>query len=149
MGFIKNVKSLWNPYDRAESVIEVQIKCFNISRAKTPHLDRNAWLALTLRNRKGWDKEQQDWYFKETAVFSVLDLNMAPVALGLRIIEIEDPDLAMKYQNFFDKVMAPARQLTNQNKFISKWRELNPWTEANFPEVLKLLKTVIEDHILD
>lgn len=140
MGFWKNIKVVWDPRARAESVIDTQITCFKRIMAGYPERDPNAWLALTLRARIGWGGLPEFAYYTETALLSLAPLGRAPLALGLYIIHKEEPALAAVYSDKFEEIMVPIFELAEMGKIDERWRSVNPWTARHFPEVASGLR---------
>lgn len=138
MGFWKNVKGIWDSKARAESVIETQVQSFAAFRLHYPDRDPNAWLALTLQARQLhplWRGKPDFWYYTETALFSVLSVEEAPVALGLYILWKEEPGLGVQYEEVYRRIMAPVFALKQAGTFTQRWRQVNPWTATHFPSV--------------
>ncbi len=137
MALWTNVKGMWDPQARAQSVVETQITTFNAFASRYPERDVNAWLASTLMARPGFRGGPELIYYTETAIFSLAPLSEAPVALALYIIHKEEPALALAYADAFEAIMMPIFQLAETGNIEAHWRSVNQWTAKHFPEVAK------------
>ena len=141
MSLWKNIKAIWNPRARAESIIELQVRLFVRNKAQYPERDPNAWLALTLRTRTLPSKQVADFlYYSETALYSLAPEHEAAVALGIYMIHKEEPGLAERYEGLFERIMSPIYQLVGTDEILALWRSANPWTAKNFAEVVEAIR---------
>ena len=135
MAFWKTFKGFWDPVARAEATVETQVSTYVSCRLAHPERDPNAWLALTLQSRLGWIGRDDSWYYLQAAQFSVLPNELPPVALGLFVLNREEPELAARYEVRFTELMAPVRELIDRGEFPEVWQAKNPWTATHHPNV--------------
>lgn len=136
MGLWKNIKAIWDPRARAQSIIQLQVRCFATNKTRYPERDPNAWLALTLQARTLHSRQVADFlYYSETALYSLASDVEAPVALGIYIIHKEEPALAERYESLFERIMSPIFELVGTEEIVARWQLVNPWTAKNFAEV--------------
>lgn len=141
--FQKNVS---NPDSSlAEITVRTQVSAFNSLKARWPERDMNYWLAQTLINRPGWPTKPEWVYLSETGMYSVLDTDTAPIALGLYVLYKEHPYVAAHYGDQFEMMMRPIYKMMEDGTFIDKWKKTNPWTIQNYPIVLAGLEKTIAD----
>src|SRR5260370_29028366 len=131
MGFFwKNFKGICDPKARAESLIETIVLCFKVYMHDHPERDPNAWLAAAFQSRPGMGSPEEVNNYVSTAFFSVLPIEQAPIALGLYILCKEEPAMAARYGDAFNRIMAPVFALQQAARFVLRCREVHPWTAS-------------------
>lgn len=136
MGLWKNIRGIFDPNALVEATIEAQVNMVLTIRRMQPERDMNAWLAGALQNRVGWKGKAEIAYFTQTALFSVLSADSAPVALGYFVSIAENRQLEQQLDLPFGSLMAPALRLRQEGGFAREWRRLNPWTATHHPHVV-------------
>lgn len=135
MGFFKTLRGAWDPVAAVESTIEAQTLSFRRLRSQYPERDPYSWLALTLRSRPGWTGLPEFACYTQTSLFSLAPGDLAPTALGCFIVYKEKPQLGKLCASKFESIMAPVHELIETGRFVERWRAVNPWTAAHFPEI--------------
>jgi len=136
MSLWKNIKGIWDPQARAESLIEIQVSGYKRFQESYPDRDPNFWLAQTLNQRHlTWSRGEFEDCLTITTEFSVLQGDLAPTAMGIFILSMEQPDLAAEYEEKFGVLMTPVHEMKESGEFDTFWRTTNHWTAANYPSL--------------
>lgn len=121
---------------------------FKVNKCLRPHRDRNAWLAESVANRLRWMGRPEIVYYAMTSQFAVLSESDGPAALALHLLSKEDPEIARQFDEDFDRLVEPFFVLWESGRFIETWRELNPWSARQFPELAGGIARVVDDSLL-
>jgi hypothetical protein len=140
MGFLKNLKAIFDPDSRAEALIETQIEAFNRFKRNYPDRDRHSWLAMALKSRPGYGGREELFYYEWTALIAISNDEDAPIQLGIALC-IEEGGVDVKIPSHYAEKFTLVSFLTEKD--IHRWRSENPWTATHFPAVENILRSMV------
>jgi hypothetical protein len=140
MGFLKNIRAIFDPDSRAEAIIETQIEVFNRQRRRYPDRDRHAWLAMTLKSRLGYGGKEDLFYYEWTAVIALSREEDDPIQLGIFLV-MEEGGVNAKIPSRYAEKFKLINYLKEEDLRLG--RSENPWTATHFPAVENVLRDMV------
>ena len=135
MGLWTFVSSLWDSDALIQGTILAQRNAFSRAKRRWPDRDPHAWLASALSTRPGWGGRPEGTYYHSTVIFSMVGEDTAPKAMAMWILSKENSPIADRCAAEFERLVAPILQLAGTTELEQKWRRMNPWSAARFPDI--------------
>ena len=140
MGFLKNIKGIFNTKALGEAVIEAHLTTYFAFKEAYPGLNEHRLLAKVLvervkllakMNRMPMADEnvRMEHAITETALMSVLDPPDSATALGLYSLPKERPDILERHPEFlrqYQRLMKPAMEAHAAGTFADLYAKTNP-----------------------
>ena len=137
MGFLRAVRSIFNPQILAEEIIRANERTYDLLRKKYPGRNEHDYLALTYLSRRdahraiGMDSISEEELsvisYTETRTFAVLPSPQSIRALALYILFKERADLISdSHKTEFTELMEPVFRAEQEKLFEEWYARTNP-----------------------
>ncbi len=139
MGFLRNIRGIFNPKLMGEEIVDTQLRTYQQCKRANPDLEEhevlaNVWFSRrkTLEQFTGQRTDDQTLSllaFTETHLFSVLDYPDSVRALGLYMVNKERPDIIAQHPEFeteYGRLVEPVLRAQQDGTFPEWYQRKNP-----------------------
>jgi len=140
MGIWTRVRSIWENQEALESTAEALLSAFRRVRDEYPERDPNAWLAWGLSTRPSFGHVEKQDLLIMSAPYSIADEEHATGLLALSVVLQEYPEMKHVVAEKQHELYLPIDFAIRNGTFLKRWKEMNPWTDENFPAIEQELK---------
>ncbi len=140
MGMWTRVRSLWENEQALDSTAEALLFSLRKMSQQYSGRDLNSWLAWAVSTRSGWGHVEKQELLLLAAPCSITSEEQATALLALDVVLQDYPELERVVSEKRPELYLPIDVAIKNGSFLKRWKEMNPWTDENFPAIEQELK---------